>query len=138
MNIASYGLRLREGSKAQYVTLPATLSLRGGGEVPGVSWSQRQDSLMLRVEIPAGASHEGLHVAGDGDLVEWTDDKVSLSLGLYAGLDPGSLVKTDGGRQVTLSAKKVTPEWWPKLTKGPKPGNVKVDWASWKDEDEGA
>ena len=23
------------------------------------------------------------------------------------------------------------------VTKGPKPGNVKVDWASWKDEDEG-
>ena len=92
---------------------------------------------MIKVDIPAGASLDHLAVGGDGDVIVWPDDKVSLSLGLYDKLDQSSVVKVDSGRQVTLNAKKATPEWWPKLTKGPKPGNVKVDWASWKDEDEG-
>lgn len=91
---------------------------------------------MIKVDIPAGASLDHLAVGGDGDVIVWPDDKVSLSLGLYDKLDQSSVVKVDSGRQVTLNAKKATPEWWPKLTKGPKPGNVKVDWASWKDEDE--
>lgn len=85
---------------------------------------------------PAGASLDALRLAGDDDVIEWADDAVSLSLDLYAKLDKGSLARTDGGRQVTLNVKKADPAWWPKLTKGPKPGNVKVDWASWKDEDE--
>ena len=124
--LASRGMRLRE-----------SLSLRGGGEVPGVQWSQRQDSLMIKVEVPAGASLDHLTVSGDGDVLEWADEKVTLNLGLYGKLDQSSVVKVDAGRQVTLNAKKATPEWWPKLTKGPKPTNVKVDWASWKDQDEG-
>lgn len=41
------------------------------------------------------------------------------------------------GRVVTVTANKAAEEWWDKLTDGPKPHNVKVDWASWKDEDEG-
>mmetsp|Transcript_95782 Transcript_95782/g.154495 ORF Transcript_95782/g.154495 Transcript_95782/m.154495 type:complete len:159 (-) Transcript_95782:1061-1537(-) len=125
--LASRGMRLRE-----------SLSLRGGGEVPGVQWSQRQDSLMIKVEVPAGASLDHLTVSGDGDVLEWADEKVTLNLGLYGKLDQSSVVKVDAGRQVTLNAKKATPEWWPKLTQGPKPTNVKVDWASWKDEDEDA
>jgi len=42
------------------------------------------------------------------------------------------------GRVVTVTANKAAEEWWDKLTDGPRPHNVKVDWASWKDEDEGA
>lgn len=93
---------------------------------------------MIKVEVPAGASLDHLTIAGDGDIVEWADEKVTLNLGLYDKLDQSTVVKVDAGRQVTLNAKKATPEWWPKLTKGPKPCNVKVDWASWKDEDEDA
>jgi hypothetical protein len=133
IRLASSGLRLRDGAAAH----GATLSLRGGGAVPGVEWSQRQGSLMVKVEIPAGASFDDLHLAGDDDVIEWADDKVSLSLGLYGKLDKDSLAKKHCGRHVTLNAKKLDQAWWPKLTKGPKPGNVKVDWASWKDEDEG-
>ena len=129
----SHARHVRQGSHACVLT---TLMLRGGGQVPAVAWSQRQDSLMLKVDIPAGASHEHLTVAGDGNVVEWADDKVSLRLELYASLDKDTIAKIDGGRQITLNAKKATAEWWPKLTAGPKPGNVKVDWASWKDEDE--
>ena len=92
---------------------------------------------MIKVEVPAGASLDHLTVSGDGDVLEWADEKVTLNLGLYGKLDQSSVVKVDAGRQVTLNAKKATPEWWPKLTQGPKPTNVKVDWASWKDEDEG-
>ena len=133
IRLASSGLRLRDGAAA----LGATLSLRGGGAVPGVEWSQRQGSLMVKVEIPAGASFDDLHLAGDDDVIEWADDKVSLSLGLYGKLDKDSLAKKHCGRHVTLNANKVDQVGWPTLTKGPKPGNVKVDWASWKDEDEG-
>jgi hypothetical protein len=32
---------------------------------------------------------------------------------------------------------KKTPKWWTRLTTAAKPANVKVDWNSWKDEDEG-
>jgi len=137
LRLAASGLRLRDGAAA-HGGAALSLGLRGGGAVPGVTWSQRQDSLMVKVEIPAGASLDALRLAGDDDVIEWADDAVSLSLDLYAKLDKGSLARTDGGRQVTLNVKKADPAWWPKLTKGPKPGNVKVDWASWKDEDEGA
>ena len=139
IRLAAEGLRLRGCAFAQqHALVLETLMLRGGGEVvPAVAWSQRQDSLLLKVDIPAGASLDGLAVGSDGNLLEWEDDKVALNLELYGSLDQGSVVKTDAGRQVTLSAKKTAPEWWPKLTKGPKPGNVKIDWASWKDEDEG-
>jgi len=138
IRLAAEGLRLRGCAFAQqHALVLETLMLRGGGEVvPAVAWSQRQDSLLLTVDIPAGASLDGLAVGSDGNLLEWADDKVALNLELYGSLDQGSVVKTDAGRQVTLSAKKTAPEWWPKLTKGPKPGNVKIDWASWKDEDE--
>ena len=38
---------------------------------------------------------------------------------------------------VTVTAKKAVEGWWDKVTSGPKQHNVKIDWASWKDEDEG-
>lgn len=37
---------------------------------------------------------------------------------------------------MTIQAKKKEGKWWDKLTSGPKPINVKVDWNTWKDEDE--
>ena len=52
---ASAGLRLRGRMDASLAhTSFQTLNLRGGGEVPGVHWSQRQDTVMIKVEIPAG------------------------------------------------------------------------------------
>lgn len=133
------GLRLRPGKHDPCGRSFQLLSLRGGGAaVPGVSWSQRQDSLMLKVEIPAGASLESLNLAGDGGVLEWNDDQATLSLTFHDKLDLNTMTKRDHGGHVTIDAKKVEPSWWPKLTSGPKPGNVKVDWASWIDEDEGA
>jgi hypothetical protein len=40
------------------------------------------------------------------------------------------------GREVTIHAKKKEDKWWDKLQSGAKLSNVKVDWNSWKDEDE--
>ena len=131
--------RLREGrSDRDALPFRAIQTLRGGSgaPVPGVSWSQRQDSLMLKVDIPAGASLDNLNLAGDGGALEWNDDHAHLKVDFFAKLDHSTVTKSDHGGHVTFNAKKVEPAWWPKLTSGPKPGNVKVDWASWVDEDE--
>ena len=96
------GLRLRAGKHDACGSLQA-LSLRGGGvAVPGVSWSQRADSLMLKVEIPAGSSLENLNLAGDGDVLEWKDEKAELNLALHDKLDHNTLTKSNHGGWLRL------------------------------------
>eukprot|EP00287_Rhodomonas_sp_CCMP768_P012771 CAMPEP_0196724486 /NCGR_PEP_ID=MMETSP1091-20130531/6312_1 /TAXON_ID=302021 /ORGANISM="Rhodomonas sp., Strain CCMP768" /LENGTH=131 /DNA_ID=CAMNT_0042066607 /DNA_START=189 /DNA_END=581 /DNA_ORIENTATION=+ len=112
------------------------MTLRGGGMVvPGISWSQREETLLLKIEIPSGASADGLTV--NEKSVEWKEGDVNLDLELFAAVDTASATKkSDGGRVCTLELKKADGEWWPKLSSGKTPKNVKVDWATWKDEDE--
>jgi len=60
-----------------------------------------------------------------------------LDLELCGKVEGDKAVKAfDGGRICQVKIDKATAEWWPKLTSGPKPTNVKIDWDTWKDEDE--
>ncbi|EKX38752.1 HSP90 co-chaperone p23 [Guillardia theta CCMP2712] len=115
------------------------LRLRGGaeGHVPGVAWSQRQNTLLFKVDVP----HDAASVVDDlklsGNKLTWQGELVNLNLELYGSVDENSINKKfDGGRIVTVVATKSTKEWWPRLTSGPKPANVKVDWATWQDDAE--
>ena len=51
--------------------------------------------------------------------------------------EPLRAVRLRSGRQIKINVEKAQKAWWPRLTSGPKPANVKIDWATWKDEDEG-
>ena len=76
------------------------IALRGGsGEppsVPGVSWSQKAESLLVKVDYPKGKhSDEGM-VFSDTHIT-WIEDGVHLDLGFFAPVKSGSAsIKRDG------------------------------------------
>ncbi|KAJ1484020.1 HSP20-like chaperone [Baffinella frigidus] len=119
--------------------VPCVLELRGGDGVhlPIVAWSQRQETLTLKIDVPVGVTCSADNVKVEEQAVRWHEEKVGLDLELWGKLDVSSaIVRSDGGRVVTVTAKKATEGWWDKVSSGPKSHNVKIDWASWKDEDE--
>jgi hypothetical protein len=141
-----------------------TLVLRGGdGQpghkvVPGVAWSQQAESVLLKVDMPPGIhSTEGLKISDTH--ITWKEGDVDLDVGFFAEVKGDSAsIFCDGyvcfpllshyhtlsdfgfftsGRQIKIILSKKEKSWWPRLTSGPRPANVKVDWATWKDENEG-
>jgi hypothetical protein len=72
------------------------MTLRGGGAVvPGIAWSQREKTLLLKVDIPPGVPIENLKVTEK--TVEWKEGDVSLDLELYEKIDVDSVVKKSDG-----------------------------------------
>jgi len=124
--------------RVKFAVPELSMRLRGGGApvVPGVAWSQREPTLLLKVDMPAGVSSPDALTVNEQSLL-WKEGDVCLDMELFDKVDTDSVVKkSDGGRICTIEAKKAKKDWWPKLTSGKTPKNVRVDWGTWQDEDE--
>ena len=90
-------VRLRAAGMA-LCTAPV-LELRGGGGVhlPTVAWSQRQNTLMLKIEVPAGGKCSADNIKVGEQSVAWHEAEIGLDLSLFQKLDEASIkVHSDG------------------------------------------
>lgn len=79
--------------------VPCVLELRGGDGVhlPIVAWSQRQETLTLKIDVPVGVTCSADNVKVEEQAVRWHEEKVGLDLELWGKLDVSSaIVRSDG------------------------------------------
>ena len=72
-------------------------AVAGGVHLPTVAWSQRQNTLMLKIEVPAGVKCSADNIKVGEQSVAWHEAEIGLDLSLFQKLDEASIkVHSDG------------------------------------------
>ena len=93
---------------ARLVRVPCSvLELRGGEgtvHLPVVAWSQRQQTVQLKIDVPVGVACSADNVKVEEQAVRWHEAEVGLDLELFGKLDTESAVVRSDGYAYTPSS----------------------------------
>uniref|UniRef100_A0A7S0J1N2 CS domain-containing protein n=2 Tax=Calcidiscus leptoporus TaxID=127549 RepID=A0A7S0J1N2_9EUKA len=115
--------------------------IEGGTIIPTgvrVQWSERQDRISLQIEVTE-PEEPSVSISDDGVvLISLISDEQQLTvrLQLLREVDASKTRWSASGRGLGFDIYKLGVGRWGRLVKGVAPANVKVDWASYVDEEE--